>query len=92
MAAYTSVNQIETYSHKEKSVLAAADNGGEERTARQDIHLKSASFSWAPDVPPFLGLLFDRLTRGQLHMVVGLVASVRHPSSAQCLQFSFFAL
>ncbi|KAJ7848153.1 hypothetical protein B0H14DRAFT_3453308 [Mycena olivaceomarginata] len=79
MAAYASVNQIETYLREEKSVPAAADNGGEERRKGpqdEDIHLESASFSWAPDVPPFLGPLFAKLTPGQLH-IVGLVASKR---------------
>ncbi|KAJ6540558.1 P-loop containing nucleoside triphosphate hydrolase protein [Mycena capillaripes] len=43
--------------------------------ASNDIVLRGASFSWAPDKPAFLGPLELTLTPGQLHLCAGPVAS-----------------
>ncbi|KAJ7618244.1 P-loop containing nucleoside triphosphate hydrolase protein [Mycena polygramma] len=74
LAAYASVKRIEGYlSRDEKPCSPTEDSQGKPQS--ENIRLEAASFSWGPDSAAFLGPLSLELAQGQLHVVVGPVAS-----------------
>ncbi|KAJ7822606.1 P-loop containing nucleoside triphosphate hydrolase protein [Mycena leptocephala] len=79
-AAYASLKRIQKYFLlEERHDNPAPDHCDtyekQDDRASADIILESASFSWAPDKPAFLGPLSLSLTPGHLHLCAGPVAS-----------------
>ncbi|KAJ7635711.1 P-loop containing nucleoside triphosphate hydrolase protein [Mycena polygramma] len=74
LAAYASVKRIEGYLSRDEKLRSPNENP-QEKPRSVNIHLEAASFSWAPDSAAFLGPLSLELAQGQLHVVVGPVAS-----------------
>ncbi|KAJ7493681.1 P-loop containing nucleoside triphosphate hydrolase protein [Mycena latifolia] len=75
IAAYASLKRIEGYLSRKEKVSSLNEIHQAEKLGDHDISLETASFSWAPDTPPFLGPISMKMRQGELHICVGPVAA-----------------